>query len=134
MEQISLCNLQATYACRLMVLQCTFITNEEKRRNLDYAIEVVDAPNKFCKVDFGDQKHSVNQIMYVDENRSINFEELPYKIPITYVQYKDMVEHVTIHCGMESASLVDEHTVTVLEKVADSDIDDPFAPANDEAF
>ena len=45
-----------------------------------------------------------------------------------------MVEHVTINSLMESKSLAYPTTVAVLEKVADSDVEDQFAPANDEVI
>lgn len=124
----------ATYSDRLLILKCSFISAEEKSEALENAMEVVDAPPEFSKVEFAEQLVEVNQILYVNSSQEIDFENLPDEIPITYCSYQDLIEHVTIHCAMESAKLTDSDTIDVLTEMCFSSPRDSCSPLNDEVF
>ena len=89
-----------------------------------------------ANVDFGEssQLQSVNQIIYADDLCYIDYQGLEDKIPIKYVTHKDKVEYATIKFAMNDIKLTDKSNVKCLEFAADSNVDDEFAPANDEVI
>jgi hypothetical protein len=54
MKKIREGKVTATYFDRLLILNCTFISGDEKEDALDNVLEIVEAPSQFTKVAFND--------------------------------------------------------------------------------
>lgn len=104
--------LIATFNCRISILEAPYILKKEKEYNLKTQIRKVKAADKYCKVEF-DSKFSRNgsQILYVDNSKDIDFEQLPKKIPIKYALHKDFVDHVTVGYPMLSPNITHEENL-----------------------
>jgi len=132
MELIREGKLISTFYCRTLILECAFISSEEKAKNLDYGINIEQPDSQYTNAEFEGCGDDIDRILYVDENKDIDFEGLPKKIPISYKVYKDKVQFGTITCAMHSPKISDHGTCDVLQRAADSSVDNKFAEVNDE--
>jgi len=116
MSQIMNGNQQSFFPCRVLILESTFISKEERTKALENSIEYKEATNpKYANIDFGDNLRNINQIIYADECKNIDYGGLPNKVPITFKTHKDKVEYGTVKFAMNSTSVIDRGTTLVLE-------------------
>jgi len=99
-----------------LILECTFITKEERTDTLDIALEwTTDVETKYQNVEIISPIKDVHEVIYADNHPEITFGSLESKVPIKFIQHKDRVKYGTIQCAMNSLSLDDESTSLVFE-------------------
>ena len=132
MKKIKDKSILSSFGNRCLILECPFITRDEKLQNLSYGIEDHDDVDPKCtNIDFT-KLGDANKVILVNEFANLDHSTVPDQIPVTFLPHKDKVEYKTINCYMASHKLDDESIHYVLDKVQKSDVNDEFAPVNDE--